>query len=189
MSLGLRNLELISNPWMTETETLWLIERAKQSKVFVEVGCWTGITTRNIATHAPETQIFAVDHFQGSPEHLDPASGNYVAFLKNPHWLIAEARRNVEGLKVQIIPFDSHRAARLLPERSADTVFIDASHDYEHVKADIEAWLPVVRSGGILCGHDYDYGWQGVVRAVNESFLEAERVPGTSIWEYRVTHG
>ena len=32
--------------------------------------------------------------------------------------------------------------------------------------ADIEAWLPHVRPGGILCGHDYNFA--GVMKAVKE---------------------
>lgn len=57
-----------------------------------------------------------------------------------------------------------------------DFVYIDADHSYAAAKADIEAWLPLVRPGGILAGHDfvpdgeYSYGSFGVKRAVTERF-------------------
>jgi hypothetical protein len=34
-------------------------------------------------------------------------------------------------------------------------VFIDADHSYEHCKADIQAWLPNIKLGGIIAFHDY----------------------------------
>ncbi|NIL95924.1 MAG: hypothetical protein GTO62_01975, partial [Planctomycetales bacterium] len=55
-----------------------------------------------------------------------------------------------------------------------DWVYIDANHTYEGVLADLEASLPKVRPGGLICGHDYTDtpAWQaanfGVVQAVHE---------------------
>ena len=49
-----------------------------------------------------------------------------------------------------------------------DFVYIDAAHDYEYIRADIKAWLPKVKSGGIIAGHDYNY--HGVEMAVKEAF-------------------
>ena len=37
-----------------------------------------------------------------------------------------------------------------------DFCFIDSAHDYETVKNDIIYWLPKIKNGGILAGHDYD---------------------------------
>ncbi|MES2199322.1 MAG: class I SAM-dependent methyltransferase [Chlamydiota bacterium] len=50
-------------------------------------------------------------------------------------------------------------------------MFIDGNHDYDFVKEDIKLWLPKVRAGGILAGHDYDpegKEFSGVKRAVDE---------------------
>jgi hypothetical protein len=61
-------------------------------------------------------------------------------------------------------------AAKLVPDKSLDFVFIDALHDYDSVKADIKAWLPKVRDGGILAGDDYANKKFGVTKAVDEVF-------------------
>jgi cephalosporin hydroxylase len=58
-------------------------------------------------------------------------------------------------------------------------VFIDASHAYEDVIADIRLWAPKIRSGGLLCGHDYGmeayYPQWGVTRAVDEYAAEVNQ--------------
>jgi predicted O-methyltransferase YrrM len=52
----------------------------------------------------------------------------------------------------------SVNAAKLFPDNSIDIVFIDACHEYECVKEDINAWLPKIKKGGIISGHDYQWG-------------------------------
>jgi hypothetical protein len=62
-------------------------------------------------------------------------------------------------------------------------VFIDASHEYEHVLADIR-WAKEV-GVPIVSGHDYSQFWPGVKRAVDESFgAENVTVRGT-LWAWR----
>lgn len=71
-----------------------------------------------------------------------------------------------------ILRMHSSRAAEKVDDASLDFVFIDADHSYEGCKADIEAWAPKVKSGGYLCGHDYDHPIKvdfGVKRAVDEA--------------------
>ena len=54
---------------------------------------------------------------------------------------------------------------------SLDFVFIDADHRYDSVVADIQAWLPKMKNGSILAGHDY--AWcSDVRRAVHDSLGE-----------------
>lgn len=84
---------------------------------------------------------------------------------------------------------DSVEAAALIDDASLDFAFIDADHSYEGVRADIRAWLPKVKPGGLLCGHDWSAAFPGVVRAVSEA---AERHAWTvemgrdSTWFVRV---
>jgi hypothetical protein len=69
----------------------------------------------------------------------------------------------------RMIKGDSVKSAELFEDESLDFVFIDAGHRYEEVKADIEAWFPKVRKGGIVSGHDYvKYSDFGVIEAVDE---------------------
>lgn len=72
---------------------------------------------------------------------------------------------------VNVIATSSTRAAAIHADRSLDAVMIDAAHDYQSVKTDIQAWWPKIKQGGFLCGHDYiGMGCPDVSRAVDEFF-------------------
>jgi len=52
-----------------------------------------------------------------------------------------------------------------------DFVWIDADHEYRQVKRDIDNYLPIVKDGGIIGGHDYHCSRAlGVAQAVDEAF-------------------
>jgi predicted O-methyltransferase YrrM len=53
-------------------------------------------------------------------------------------------------------------------DETLDFVFIDADHSEDAVRADIAAWTPKVKSGGMVLGHDIN--WPSVRTAVLEAF-------------------
>lgn len=66
----------------------------------------------------------------------------------------------------------SAAGAAQVPDGSLDYVFIDADHSYEGCRDDIAAWLPKLKPGGLLGGHDYGrsaYPSEGVKPAVDEA--------------------
>ena len=68
-------------------------------------------------------------------------------------------------------PVTSLEAAARFADKSLDFVWIDGNHEYEAVKADIMAWLPKVKAGGVLAGHDYFKSGKAtnqVIEAVDE---------------------
>lgn len=82
-----------------------------------------------------------------------------------------EAKERLSKYNSTIIKKPSAEAAKEFTDGSLDFVYIDAAHDYENVKIDINAWAPKVRVGGIIAGDDfYDFpsGKGGVMRAVTE---------------------
>ena len=97
------------------------------------------------------------------------------------------------------------------PLAGFDLIFIDGSHVYQDVLSDIQLSLPLIREGGILCGHDcegkysdwelpeqqfIDYQCQqgqdtpfchaGVVKALYDVFQDNyELCPSTRIWHVK----
>lgn len=63
-----------------------------------------------------------------------------------------------------------------VPDGSLDFVFIDGSHTFDNVMLDILLWVPKVRKGGIVSGHDYyQFHDSGIVEAVN-TYVEKHKI-------------
>jgi len=100
----------------------------------------------------------------------------YAVLLETdlPGYLETEYQKN----PIVLMRMDSIKASEIIANESLDLVFIDCQHEYEYVKKDIKAWLPKVKKGGIISGHDYNPkelyvpGFNGVGRAVNEEIEE-----------------
>lgn len=144
-----------------------VVKEAKDNSTFVEVGTWKGRSASfmavEIANSNKKIDFYCVDTWNGSAEHK--GEEHVVKGTLYEHFL-----SNIEPVKSFIKPIRSTslEAAKQFSFNSLDFVFIDASHDYENVKKDIEAWYPRVKPGGIFSGHDYASDWPGVMRAANE---------------------
>jgi hypothetical protein len=173
--------------WMSEFELRWLAERAAGSNIVIEVGAWKGRTTKVLAL--ARHVVYAVDHWKGCPgvsvvmdEVMKRGSDAlFCEFLENLDF-------EIRAGKVVSIPNESEKAAEIVSGILgkigclADMLFIDGDHAYESVKRDIRLWTPLVKPGGLICGHDYDHAdWPGVVRAVDEIFKK-DHAQVSTIW-------
>jgi hypothetical protein len=70
--------------------------------------------------------------------------------------------------RYSVFRMTSEQAVADFPDESVGIVYIDALHEYEDVKRDIDLWLPKVQRGGIISGHDYNVRLPGVIKAVEE---------------------
>ena len=48
-------------------------------------------------------------------------------------------------------------AAERFQPGTFDFAYIDANHSYDFVKQDILSWLPKIKKGGVIGGHDFDW--------------------------------
>lgn len=180
--------------WFAEDEIEWLASQVKalpENAVVVEIGSWKGRSSRAIADNLPKGgKLYCVDSFCGSsgePDaHLtakDREGDNvYMSFFHALH-------DHLDTGNVIAVRMTSLNAAETLNNLRPQLIFIDGAHDYESVKTDIEAWLPLLADNGTICGHDYyaegeGLHWVGVRQAVEERFLNVEKA-ATSIWHVR----
>lgn len=162
----------------------------------VEVGSYLGRSLCSlgelVAASGKQMSIYAVDTCVGSgPEGPESRDYHGQAVADGGGTFAGTLHRNVLacglGHMVTLIVSDSMTAAALCADRSLDWVHLDARHDYEHVRADIAAWLPKVKSGGWISGDDFDDAkWPGLVRAVRDACPDAEPW-STRQWRWVVT--
>ena len=145
-----------------------IARKLENGDTFVEVGAWKGQSIIHLAQRLQDQEkavkLYAVDTFQG-----DDDTGRVNVFNE---FLDNVRNANVSGL---IVPdaLCSIDSAAEFDDSVLAGVFIDAAHDYDSVLADLKAWAPKVKEGGIIAGHDIDA--EGVQRALAEMG-----------WEYNV---
>lgn len=160
------------------SEQGWLYDAMANSKSHCEVGVYAGKSLfASTAGMSFPCKVTAVDSFVGS----GPIGKGWIkAVAKSTILQIHEST----SARVTLIERGSIDAARD-NKTLFDSIWIDACHEYAECKADIEAWSPFVKPGGLICGHDYWAKDVGVMNAVNETGPFAI-VEGTRIWWRRL---
>ena len=156
-----------------------------------EVGVWKGHTVRVMLRNggANIKEYWGIDKWSylGKDYPGHDYDGDKMTRLSEEQWIKDVYLQSVCKLwfwfpQLRLIRASSVEAARLFPEGYFDLVFIDADHSYEMVKKDIETWVPLVRKGGIISGHDHIRKCPGVYKAVNEYFKGDYTIGPKTVW-------
>ena len=152
--------------WFNHSKTYdYLIGQCPDGGTIVELGAWLGKSSSYLVDNSLGKNVIIIDSWKGSPNEL-----------KSTHKLATEVdiyeifKKNMGDRHYKSIRGLSSEVVNQFEDESLDVVFIDLTHTYESVKQDIELWLPKVKKGGLLSGHDYERDWPGVVIAVDEAF-------------------
>lgn len=121
-----------------------------------EIGVWRGEYSALFCEANHAMHMLCVDPWISYPEWNDPKN---LQPLKKSDALIAgayqDARDRLSPLNATLLRQFSVEAAKGIPDGSLDVIYIDGNHVEDAVRADLEAWAPKVRSGGIVAGHDF----------------------------------
>jgi len=179
---------IIKNYSFTIDRTTELIRVIKENEFssFLEVGVFRGDNLIPIAKGLPQLKCYGIDPYSGDP-YADGYYKGYkvmdVAYYEALYQSVIKKTSKLNN--IQIIRTTSELAAINFKDESLDMIFIDARHDYHSCKNDILTWLPKVKQGGILSGHDYSIKFFGVVEAVNELIgYDNVSIKSDSTWFY-----
>jgi predicted O-methyltransferase YrrM len=153
------------------------------TRVIVELGVWLGQSTLEFLRLAPESTVVCVDHWLGSEEHQTHAACSAElptlreTFLANV-WeyrsrVVVISDKTTAGLKI----INDHRI-------SPDFIYVDASHRFEDVKADVEM-ADHLFPNAILAGDDFD--WEDVRRALESCATQRKLYRGRRCWWFEQT--
>lgn len=114
-----------------------------------EVGVWRGGFSAAMCQALPGLRLRCVDAWGGDPTYHEAKEAASWAKVR------AQAEHRLRPFGCVIDARLSVAAAQDVPDGSLDFVYIDGNHGLEAVYADLVAWVPTVRAGGMVAGHDY----------------------------------
>jgi predicted O-methyltransferase YrrM len=160
---------------LTNDELQFLYLSAGLMNSIVEIGSYFGKSAHALLSGCKGT-VYCIDHFLGSA--CDETS------------LVAKNRDIREGFlnnvghfgNLVLMTMDSIEAVKHFSDKSIDMIWIDGSHDYPSVKADLEVWTP--KCIKLICGHDFNN--EGVEKAVREKFPNCIETGVGTIWSVKL---
>ena len=148
-------------------------------KTMIEIGSFVGESTVLFAQSFK--QVIAIDPFLEGYDDQDPTS--YLFEFKNVYQTYLDRTGGFKN--IQTIVSTSDDALADLKGNLYDFVYIDGLHTYDGVKNDIQNYLPLVKHGGVIGGHDYSNQIPhllGVFEAVNEMFGTPDKIFADNSW-------
>lgn len=147
--------------------------RAWGYRTGVEVGVYQGEYSEELCRGIPDLTLYAVDCWVQFPN----AFGHLVP--KDIELAYEQAKQRLGRYRRCIFVRQfSPAAAGAFPDGSLDFVYLDGNHWFEDVVADLKAWTPKVRRGGVIAGHDYAERFikDNRVRTAVTAWTEAHRI-------------
>ena len=126
------------------------IKNLPKNSIGAEVGVFSSYLSNMIVKEVQPSKFYTVDAFRGWSEN----SGYDSDFPhENNERYAKELAKTYECVDLRIGM--STDVADTIPDESLDWIYIDACHEYPWAKRDFDAWIPKVKIGGLICGHDY----------------------------------
>lgn len=139
----------------------WAAAQTPVGGTIVEIGSYHGKSAVNLAysvrKHGKSAKIYCVDTWRNENIEFAKDVDVYQHFLDNT----VQFRDDITTLRGR-----SEEVGAAWDRGPIDVLFVDGDHSFEGVTADIRAWVPRVKTGGLLLFHDSDL--EGVRRGINE---------------------
>jgi len=169
--------------WISLVELIG--SKAIGPQVGCEVGVWKGDLSRYLLRELPDLHLLMVDIYREfTTEEALLTLGMDAINQEDTYAVMQRALQQTQEYRERrtMLVADSLVASTYIKDGILDFVFIDACHDYESVRFDIQTWFPKVKNNGIVCGHDYG-GYQDVrgVFGVKEAVDDFARANGYQV--------
>jgi predicted O-methyltransferase YrrM len=128
--------------------------RFKPNFIMVEIGSFHGTSTRLFSLFVDK--VYSVDCYDYPVPPTGRIPSHDQTFIDAERIFIERTSHIENIIKIRKSGAD---AALDFEDKSLDAVYIDAEHDYNSILSDVSTWKSKIKSGGILCGHDFSVGY------------------------------
>lgn len=145
-----------------------------------EIGVEAGAFSRQVLDAWQGRRLDLVDPWAPQPPLEYEDACNVPAERQEQNLRATRERLKPHEGRCNILRMTSLEAAAARADAALDFVYIDANHKYGHVRADLAAWWPKVKAGGLVAGSNY---FDGIV---NESVFGVKSAVGDFAAEHRL---
>ena len=138
----------------------------KNDLIGIEIGSYQGESAEILLSSGAFKKLSCIDPWVMDYDPSD-TTGDAGIFLAEE----AFDKRFKDNPVVTKLKMMSNDAVGLFEDNSIDFIYIDGNHQYAFVKQDLENFVPKIKVGGIIAGHDYGGPTTpGVTKAIEEFF-------------------
>lgn len=138
----------------------------KRGLVGIEIGSYAGESAEMFINSGAFDKLYCIDPWEMYTAAPNDATGDEGIYEAEK----AFDRRFCQNPLVVKLKMKSADTIQLFEDDSIDFIYIDGVHQYDAVKQDLQLYVPKIKKGGIISGHDWHPNWPGVVKAVKEFF-------------------
>jgi hypothetical protein len=182
---------------MNRAEFLHFVKRNLcNNPVCVEIGVHKGNFSKMIYDILDPSILYLIDPWEVGSDKNSPTKqysgvldGLNTAYSNNDEMIEVQSKFEKEINKNKVIIKKGFSYDRVVDfsDQYFDFIYIDATHFYESVKADLNMYYPKLKKNGLMCGHDYaNYSNFSVIPAVDEFILEknAKMIALSHEWDF-----
>lgn len=140
-----------------------------------EIGVERGIFSEILCKANPNLTLYSIDPWLAYPEFREHTTQEKIDEFYE------EAIKRLAPYSAQIIRATSEQAVKMFADEVLDFVYIDANHTAPFVWQDLSLWVPKVKAGGIVSGHDFveykgEYGRYNKVKEAVKRYVDKYRI-------------
>ena len=136
----------------------------KKNLIGIEIGSYAGESASIFLSKDSFKTLYCIDPWEMNYDPDDEAGDEHIVEAE------AEFDRRFNNCKQVVkLKHRSNEVVSLFQDESIDFIYIDGCHLYDAFKQDLENYVPKIKHGGIISGHDWHDHWK-VPQALREYF-------------------
>lgn len=140
--MAVEHVEGQTEPWIVDILVALLRGLQRESPNILELGGFQGHTSLRLAQAGEHGTLTIAEYDTDAPERAQLVTDRLIA------------ANLPDSVSWRVLQSDALAVIAQCADESLDFVFVDDDHTETHVQQEIEALLPKMRAGGLICFHD-----------------------------------